>query len=144
MVDSLKIIQNHWSEWTKQRNPKQTDGQTDRQTHRRIVQNHFPRRFEGCISQIWSYLGVEFLHDANTSLGHGIDMEVKLRMQTCVYRSLKPILPNSVNRGENTFSPSKNAVLNDTDSVAFVNGLYFLTALNRLCTLNECMFWKEI
>ena len=47
--------------------------QQDRQTHRRIVQNHFSRRFEGCTSQIRSYLEVDFLHDANTS----IDMEVK-------------------------------------------------------------------
>jgi len=51
-----------------------TDGQTGRQTHRRIVQNHFSRRFESCTSQIRSYLVVDFLHDANTS----IDMEVKL------------------------------------------------------------------
>ena len=51
-----------------------TDGQTDRQTHRRIVENHFSRRFMGCTSQIRSYLVVDFLHDANTS----IDMEVKL------------------------------------------------------------------
>jgi len=52
---------------------RQTDGQTDRQTHRRIVQNHFSPRFGGCTSQIRSYLEVDFLHDANTS----IDMEVK-------------------------------------------------------------------
>ena len=51
----------------------QTDGQTDRHTHRRIVQNHFSPRFGGCTSQIRSYLEVDFLHDANTS----IDMEVK-------------------------------------------------------------------
>ena len=50
----------------------QTDGRTDRQTHRQIVQNHFSRRFGGCTSQIRSYLEVDFLHDANTS----IDMEV--------------------------------------------------------------------
>jgi len=53
---------------------RQTDGQTHRQTHRRIVQNHFSRRFGGCTSQIRSYLEVDFLHDANTS----IDMEVKM------------------------------------------------------------------
>ena len=47
------------------------DRQTDR--HRRIVQNHFSRSFGGCTSQIRSYLEVDFLHDANTS----IDMEVK-------------------------------------------------------------------
>jgi len=47
--------------------------QQDRQTHRRIVQNHFSRRFEGCTSKIRSYLEVDFLHDANTS----IDLEVK-------------------------------------------------------------------
>ena len=54
---------------------KQTDGQTDRQTDRRIVQNHFSRRFGGCTFQIRSYLEVDFLHDANTS----IDMEVKMK-----------------------------------------------------------------
>jgi len=48
--------------------------QQDRQTHRRIVQNHFSRRFEGCTSRIRSYLKVDFLHYVNTS----IDMEVKL------------------------------------------------------------------
>ena len=54
---------------------RQTDRQTDTHTHthRRIVQNHFSRRFGGCTSQIRSYLEVDFLHDANTS----IDMEVK-------------------------------------------------------------------
>ena len=52
---------------------KATARRTDRQTHRRIVQNHFSRRFGGCISQIRSYIEVDFLHDANTS----IDMEVK-------------------------------------------------------------------
>ena len=51
------------------RSDRQTDGQTDR--HTRIVQNHSSRRFEGCTSQIRSYLEVYFLHDANTS----IDME---------------------------------------------------------------------
>ena len=50
-----------------------TDRYIDRQTHRRIVQNHFSRRFDGCTSQIRSYLEVDFLHDANTS----IDLEVK-------------------------------------------------------------------
>ena len=50
----------------------QTDRQTDRQTHRRIVQNHFSRRFGDGTSQIRSYLEVDFLHDANTS----IDIEV--------------------------------------------------------------------
>ena len=54
------------------RSDRRTDRQTDRRTHRRIVQNHFSRRFEGCTSQIRSYLEVDFLHDANTS----IDMEV--------------------------------------------------------------------
>jgi len=50
-----------------------SDSKTDRQTHRRIVQNHFSRRFGGCTTQIRFYLEVDFLHDANTS----IDMEVK-------------------------------------------------------------------
>jgi len=57
------------------REKRQQDRQTDRHTDRRIVQNHFSRRFEGCASQIRSYLEVDFLHDANTS----IDMEVKLK-----------------------------------------------------------------
>jgi len=39
------------------------------ETHRRIVQKHFSRRFEGCTSR--SYLGEDFVHDANTSMGHG-------------------------------------------------------------------------
>jgi len=55
------------------REKRQQDRHQDRQTHRLIVQNHFSRRFGGCTSQIWSYLEVDFLHDANTS----IDMEVK-------------------------------------------------------------------
>ena len=53
-----------------------TDRRPDRKTHRRIVQNHFSRRFEGCTSQIRSYLEVDFLQDANTS----IDMEVISRL----------------------------------------------------------------
>ena len=57
----------------KRQQDRQTARQTDRQTHRRIVQNHFSRRFGGCTSQIRSYLEVDFLHDANTS----IDMEIK-------------------------------------------------------------------
>jgi len=52
---------------------RKTDGRTERQTHRRIVQNQFSRRFEGFTSQIRPYLKVDFLHDANTS----INMEVK-------------------------------------------------------------------
>jgi len=48
--------------------------QQDRQTHRRVVQNHFSRRFEGCTSQIRSCLKLDFLLDTNTS----IEMEVKL------------------------------------------------------------------
>ena len=59
----------------KRQQDRQTARQTDRQTHRRIVQNHFSRRFGGCTSQIRSYLEVDFLHDANTS----IDMEVICR-----------------------------------------------------------------
>jgi len=54
------------------REKRQQDRQQDRHTHRRIVQNHFSRRFGGCASQIRSYLEVVFLHDANTS----IDIEV--------------------------------------------------------------------
>ena len=57
----------------KRQQDRRTDRRTDRHTHRRIVQNHFSRRFEGCTSQIRSYLEVDFLHDANTL----IDMEVK-------------------------------------------------------------------
>ena len=63
-----------------------TDSKTDRHTHththRRIVQNHFSRRFGGCTSQIRSYLEVDFLHDANTS----IDMEVKCLSQSILGR----------------------------------------------------------
>ena len=34
--------------------------------------NHFSRRFDGCTaSQIRSYLKLDLLHDANTSMGHG-------------------------------------------------------------------------
>jgi len=57
----------------KRQQDRQTDRRTNRQTHRRIVQNHFSRRFGCCTSRIRSYLEVDFLHDANTS----IDMEVK-------------------------------------------------------------------
>jgi len=57
------------------REKRQQDGRTERQTHRRIVQNQFPRRFEGCAFQIRSYLEVVFLHDANSSNY----MEVKSR-----------------------------------------------------------------
>ena len=53
---------------------RQTDRQTNRHTHRRVGQNHFSRRIEGCTSEIRSYLKLDFLHDANTS----IDMEVKM------------------------------------------------------------------
>jgi len=54
----------------------QQDRQTDRPTHtlRRVVENHFSRRFQGCTSQIRFYLKLDFLHDANTS----IDMEIKI------------------------------------------------------------------
>jgi len=49
---------------------RQTHTETDRHKdrHRRIVQNHFSRRFEGSTSQIRSYLEVDFLHNA---MGHG-------------------------------------------------------------------------
>ena len=60
------------------REKQQQDGQTDRPIHRRIVENHFSRRFEGCTSQIRSYLEVDFLHDANASF----DMEVKWLEET--------------------------------------------------------------
>jgi len=60
----------------KRQQDRQTARQTDRHTHRRIVQNHFSRRFEGCTSQIRSYLEVDFLHDAYAS----IDMEVILNV----------------------------------------------------------------
>ena len=46
--------------------------QQDRRTDRRIVQNHFSRRFEGCTPQIRSYLEVDFLLDSIAF----IDMEV--------------------------------------------------------------------
>ena len=53
------------------RTPVRVCGKSYRKTHGRVVQNHFSRRFEGCTSQIRSYLKLDFLHDANTS----IDME---------------------------------------------------------------------
>jgi len=65
---------NPYARESSSREKRPQDRQTDRQTHRRIVQNHFSRRVEGCTPQIRSYLKVEFLHDANTS----IDMEVKM------------------------------------------------------------------
>jgi len=55
------------------REKRQHHGRTDGQIHRRIVQNHFSRRFEDCTSQVRSYLEVDSLHDANTF----IDVEVK-------------------------------------------------------------------
>jgi len=57
-----------------------------RHTHRWVVQNHFSRRFEGCTSQIRSYLKLDFLHDASTSN----DMEIKL----------PPLLGMKVNQGK--------------------------------------------
>ena len=54
-----------------------SDSKTDRltlsltHTHRRIVQNHISRRFEGCNFQIRSHLELDYLHDTNTSMGHG-------------------------------------------------------------------------
>ena len=47
------------------RSDRQTDGQTDTQMDR---PKPLYRRFEGCTSQIRSYLEVDFLHDANTSI----------------------------------------------------------------------------
>jgi len=70
-----------------------SDSKTDRQTLRRIVQNHFSRRFEGCTSQIRSYLEVYFLRDANTS----IDMEVKLP------EAIVPKVGHGPNMGQNGF-----------------------------------------
>jgi len=51
--------------WSDRRTDRQTDTQTD-------CPKPLSRRFEGCTSQIRSYLEVDVLHDANTS----IDMEV--------------------------------------------------------------------
>ena len=60
-----------------------------RQTDRRIVQNHFSRRFGDSITKIRSYLEVDFLHDANTMEVIGIiDMEVK-RNKMAKYRKLE-------------------------------------------------------
>jgi len=50
-----------------------SDSKTDK-THRRIVYNYFFQRFGGFTCQIGSYLEVDFLHDANTSMGHGSKM----------------------------------------------------------------------
>jgi len=61
--------------WTRSVNPYARESSREKRQqdrHRRIAQNHFSWRFEGCTSQIRSYLEVDFLHDANTS----IDMEV--------------------------------------------------------------------
>jgi len=46
---------------------------TDRQTNTQIVQNHFldVLKVVRYTSQIRSHLKVDFLHDANTSMGHG-------------------------------------------------------------------------
>jgi len=66
------------------REKRQQDRRPDRQTDRRIVQNHFSRRFGGCTSQIRSYLEVDFLYDANTS----IDMEVKIPSLGPIHGSL--------------------------------------------------------
>jgi len=47
--------------------------QQDRHTHRDtdgLSKTLFSRRFEGCTSQIRSYVEVDFLHDAK-SMGHG-------------------------------------------------------------------------
>jgi len=64
--------------------------QQDRHTHTDIVQNHFSRRFEGCTSQIRSYLKLDFLHDANTS----IDMEVK--SATSVHKQISLVFVLSI------------------------------------------------
>jgi len=58
------------------REKRQQDRQTDRHTDG-LSKNHFSRRFGGCTSQVRSYLEVDFLHDANTS----IDIEVKTHAQ---------------------------------------------------------------
>jgi len=57
----------HTDSHTDRQTERQTDWNThtqrDRQTHRRVVQKHFPRRFEGGTAQIRSYLELFFLHD---------------------------------------------------------------------------------
>ena len=54
-----------------------TDRQIDRHTQTGCPKP-FSRRFEGCTSQIPSYLKLDFSHDAKTS----IDMEVKWLKET--------------------------------------------------------------
>jgi len=53
----------------------QQDRQTDRQTHRRIVQNQFPLRFEGCTYIPNLDLGLELDFCAMPTLSW--DMEMK-------------------------------------------------------------------
>jgi len=61
--------------------------------NRRIVQNHFSRRFEGFTSQIRSYLVVDFLHDANPSMGHGSKIEINEQGKSVIRLFLR-ILPH--------------------------------------------------
>jgi len=69
---------------TRSVNPNAREGsrekrQEDRYVrHRQIVQDHFSRRLEGCTSQIRSNLEVDFLHYANTSMGHGSNTNFQL------------------------------------------------------------------
>jgi len=64
----------------------QTDTDTHRQTQTgRQSDSQTDRRFEGCTSQIRSYLEVDFLHDVNTS----IDMEVTISKH-CSFHWLCP------------------------------------------------------
>jgi len=53
------------------RGRRKSDSRTDTHTHGRIVQNHFSLRFEGCTSQIRSYLEVDFFARCQYFHWHG-------------------------------------------------------------------------
>jgi len=98
-----------------------TDRRTDRQTLRRIVQNRFSRRFGGCTSQIRSYLEVDFLHDANTS----IDMEVIkvfLKKKTLIQQKSKIDFVFLVSRVKSR-SSLRRSVFFFSEKDPFLNGL---------------------
>ena len=125
-----------------------TDRQQDRQTHRRIVPNHFSRRFGGCTSLIRSYLEVDFSHDANTS----IDMEVKCIWSINIFEKyLKYSFQNytwsdavcTVHMTELSINRSKLTVIWWWRPIP--NDIFFL--LNRLispCSFAKNCYWKKV
>ena len=102
---------------TARQTDRRTDRQTDRHTHRRIVQNHFSRRFGGCTSQIRSYFEVDFLHDANTS----IDMEVIMW--------LNPSLPWKITKIRST---------HQKQAKHFLKRVFCF-----YCDISMCFLWKQ-